>query len=212
MIILRTNGSLIGEFESVEAAVKFRADLSRAYLSEANLSRANLSWANLSWANLSEANFSEANLFGADLSRANLSWANLSGANLSRANLLGASLSRAGFDEKTLFPPISILPQGDIIGWKKLSRGVICALKIPSEARRVNSTTRKCRAEWARVTMLYSDSIPDLSHGMCGTFDSKLIYKVGEIVKPDSFDPDFRVDCSHGIHFFITRQEAETYD
>lgn len=29
--------------------------------------------------------------------------------------------------------------------------------------------------------------------------------------RPDKFDPDVRVECSHGIHFFLTREEAETY-
>jgi hypothetical protein len=37
------------------------------------------------------------------------------------------------------------------------------------------------------------------------------IYKTGCEVFPDSFDPDPRVECSHGIHFFITREEAEAY-
>ena len=56
----------------VEAAVKYRADLSGANLSGAYLSRADLSGANLS----------RANLYGADLSRANLSDANLYGAKI----------------------------------------------------------------------------------------------------------------------------------
>jgi len=39
----------------------------------------------------------------------------------------------------------------------------------------------------------------------------KTEYKVGETVKPDSFDDNPFVECTHGIHFFITRQEAEDY-
>jgi len=80
---------------TLEAAVKSRADLSRADLSGANLFRADLSRANLSGANLSRANLSRATLFGADLSRANLFGANLSRADLSGANLFGADLSGA---------------------------------------------------------------------------------------------------------------------
>jgi hypothetical protein len=37
------------------------------------------------------------------------------------------------------------------------------------------------------------------------------LYKVGEIVRPDSFDPDVLVECSHGINFFISKIEAEEY-
>ena len=169
MKIYRNDGSLIGEFESVEAAVKAGADLSHAILSRANLSHAILS---------------RANLFGADLSCSDLSRANL---------------------KNTKLPPISILPEGAIIGWKKLQNNVICKLEIPAEASRVNSTRRKCRAEYAKVLWL--------SEGAegCGTYDSLLLYRVGKIVRPDSYDPDFRVECSHGIHFFITREEAESY-
>jgi hypothetical protein len=32
-------------------------------------------------------------------------------------------------------------------------------------------------------------------------------YQLG-FIKPDSYDPDPRVECSHGIHFFITKEEA----
>jgi len=31
-------------------------------------------------------------------------------------------------------------------------------------------------------------------------------------VAAESFDDDVRVECSSGIHFFITKAEAETYD
>ena len=102
-------------------------------------------------------------------------------------------------------PPLSILADGTIIGWKKLQNDVICKLEIPAEARRVNSTGRKCRAEYAKVLWL-SKGTP-----ACGTYDPNLIYKVGETVWSDSYDFDFRLECSHGIHFFITREEAESY-
>ena len=36
-------------------------------------------------------------------------------------------------------------------------------------------------------------------------------YKVGETVYPDSFDEDRWNECSNGIHFFMTRREAELY-
>ncbi len=81
--------------ETVEEAVKLRADLSGA-----NLSGANLSGANLSKANLWKANLSGANLSGANLSRANLMGANLSGADLSGANLSGANLFYCKMDKK----------------------------------------------------------------------------------------------------------------
>ena len=38
------------------------------------------------------------------------------------------------------------------------------------------------------------------------------LYRPGEIIVPDSFDDDRWNECSNGIHFIITRQEAEDYD
>jgi hypothetical protein len=37
-------------------------------------------------------------------------------------------------------------------------------------------------------------------------------YKVGETVKPDTYDPNPLVECSNGIHFFISKQEAIDYN
>ena len=42
--------------------------------------------------------------------------------------------------------------------------------------------------------------------------DSNFIYRVGEIVRVDNFDENRWNECSTGIHFFITRREAEQYE
>ena len=34
---------------------------------------------------------------------------------------------------------------------------------------------------------------------------------LGEMVYPDEFDPSPLIECSHGIHAFITREEAKSY-
>ena len=186
-----------------------RADLRHADLSGADLTGANLRHADLSRARLLGANLWGANLWGANLLDANLLRANLTGANLSRAHLLDADLSRAILSGAKLsnatFPPLSILPAGDLIGWKKLREG-LCKLKIPAAAKRVNSTGRKCRAEYARVLELF----PKGTKTGYAVYDNTE-YHLGKIVRPDKYDPDFRVECSHGIHFFITREEAQAY-
>lgn len=41
--------------------------------------------------------------------------------------------------------------------------------------------------------------------------DGGFTYRVGETVVPDSFDEDRWNECSNGIHFFITKQEAIDY-
>jgi hypothetical protein len=190
------------------------ANLSGAYLSGADLSRANLSGADLSGANLRSANLSGAYLSGAYLSGADLSGANLSGANLSGANLSGAYLSGAKYDAKTVWPPLSIVAEGTLTVWKKLRDGIVAKLEIPAKAKRTNSTGRKCRAEYAKVLALYqgdaTKALPAKTVGL-STHDGTTQYKAGKLVKPNKFDPDFRVECSSGIHFFLTRAEAEAY-
>jgi hypothetical protein len=229
----RFSGAIIFSIETVSMslcvaeAIKSGADLSRANLyyanlSDANLYCANLSRANLPGANLSRANLSGANLFGANLSDANLSGADLSGANLFGANLFGANLSDANLSGANLFGAdlfgalnseiviarTQICPQeGAFVGWKKLKGDVIARLVIPHDAERVNAmSSRKCRASKAFVHELFgADEAFD-------THTGKLLYKNGCEVIPDKFDNDVRVECSHGIHFFITREEAEVKD
>jgi len=181
-----------------------RADLSRANLygadlSGANLYGANLSGANLSGANLSRANLSRANLYGADLSGANLSGADLYGADLSGANLSGAKNADAAIAQTR------ILPEGQLIGWKKCAGGVIVKLSIPADAKRSHAFGRKCRAEFADVIEVFGASFGISNH------DRKTKYEAGKRVIPDSFDENWQEECSSGIHFFITRIEAENY-
>ena len=150
--------------------------------------------ADLSGADLSRANLIEADLNGADLSRANLSGADLSGADLSRTDLSGADLL-------TLVNQRTILADGDIIGWKKLRNNIICKLRIPADAKRVGGVVgRKCRAELA-----------DVIEGGGFSIQNSIEYKVGNRVTPDNYDPNPLIECTNGIHFFITRQEAEAY-
>jgi len=96
----------------------------------------------------------------------------------------------------------TILPDGDLIAWKKLRDGTICKLKIPAEAKRVGGLIgRKCRADFAVVIFGEGRDIH--------TGNTK--YKIGEKVVPDSFDPNPLIECSHGIHFYITEQEAKDH-
>ena len=177
-----------------------RANLSRANLSDADLSDANLRGANLSGADLRGANLSRANLIRADLSGANLSGADLSRANLSRANLSGVL-----YDENTAFFALQCPEDGSFIGWKKCDNGVIVKLFIPEDAKRSSATTRKCRASRAVVLDVFGAAYGET------TSQVPTVYRKGETVLPDWWDNDRWEECSHGIHFFITRKEAEQY-
>jgi hypothetical protein len=188
-----------------------RADLSRANLSGADLSGADLWGAYLWGANLSGANLSRANLWGADLSVANLSRADLSRADLSRANLSGADLSGAEADDTTTWPAFYVCPDfGAFTAWKKLQDGIVAEIIVPAEAKRVSSVVgRKCRAEYVTVVAL---TAKDGSHPTEGKgLHNGTKYVVGETVRPDSFNDDSKLECTNGIHFFITKAEAVEY-
>ena len=163
--------------------------------------------ADLSGANLYGADLSGANLYGADLSLANLSGANLYGADLSLANLSRADLYGAKVNDGTKLPHFQI-PDGGLLVWKKIN-GKLVTLLIPGEAKRTACLTgRKCRAEYAVVTNIVGGG-PVTSNG-CGN-GVATVYKEGETVRPDSYDDNPMVECSHGIHFFLTRAEAEEW-
>jgi hypothetical protein len=178
-------------------------NLSGADLSEANLSEADLSRADLSRADLSRADLSRADLSGADLSRADLSGANLSGADLSEANLIGADLRGADLRYADL-PDFSITPEeGSFIGFKKTNKGVV-KLLVTENAKRLNAIgSRKCRASEVVVLDGYKDAT--------GTNYAGLKYETGVTLKVENFNDDIRVVCAEGIHFFMTRKEADNW-
>jgi hypothetical protein len=136
-----------------------------------------------------------ADLWDADLWDANLQRADLWGADLWGANLRGANL-----------PHYQIPQHGELRVYKKVD-GKIVHLLIPSWARRTASLVgRKCRASAAKVLAIQDDKpVIAETHGPSTT------YTIGEYVYPNSYDPDPRVECSHGIHFFLTREEAEEW-
>ena len=130
--------------------------------------------------------------------------ANLSGANLFEANLSEAYLSGAIGLEQTI-----IVPDGNLIVYKKCSNDIIATLEIPTSAKRSNSTSRKCRAEYAKILSLeYNKKFVDTAHSM---HDEKFKYEVGKVVKCDKWDENRWNECSGGIHFFLTRKEAEDF-
>lgn len=206
------------------------ADLRSADLKDADLDSANLCGADLYRANFDQANLRDANLSSADISAANFRWANLHGAtlvsanatnadfryaNLYAANLTNANLHEAGFTRTDLarakLPPVVAArlltcPQtGAFEAWKKCDRGVIVRLRIPADAARSSATGRKCRAERAEVLEVIGAEVG------VSSYDGATEYRVGEVVECHEWGKDRWTECSGGIHFFITREEAQAY-
>lgn len=189
----------------------FRAKLVGANMSGANLSGANLSGADLFRCNLSGADLSGADLFSCNLMCADLSGADLSGVILSGANLSGADLSGAVNSSLSLMQT-SIVPEtGSFEGWKKLQKGYIAQLRIPAKAFRSSGTGRKCRASSAKVIAIYDKSGKKVTGPCESTYDSSFKYEVGKTVSVKDFGMNRFEECAPGIHFFLSRIEAENY-
>lgn len=178
------------------------ADLQGANLRGANLRGANLYGADLYGADLQGADLRGANLYGADLYGAYLSGADLRGANLRGADLRGANLTEAVGIKETYLAPET----GAFTAWKKCQNGVIVKLRIPAKARRSNATGRKCRADFVKVLQVFG-----AEEGLSMHDNGKTVYRKGETVHCGTWCEDRWTECGGGIHFFMTREEAESY-
>ena len=191
------------------------ADGRRANLQDADLQDMDLRGADLWGADAQNAFFAGADLQNADLGKADLRGADFFYANLQNVELRGADLRDARLQGAKNIPDLpwmSIVPEcGSFIGWKRVGAHII-KLKILEDAKRSNATGRKCRCSAAEV--LEIQNIDGTESGIDRVYNNNYCganYVVGEIVTPDSFDDDRWNECSNGIHFFITRQEAVDY-
>ena len=190
------------------------ADLSGADLTDAKLYGANLSYANLTGANLSDtdlidADLTDAKLYGANLSYANLTGANLSYANLTVADLTGTNLTYANLtntilDEKEQCRKGIVLTEPMTV-YKKSDEGKIITLEMPVGAKVFSINNNKRRTNKAKVIDMQGET--ELS----SMYDASFKYHVGDEINIIDFDDNYNVECSTGIHFFLTREEAENF-
>ena len=141
--------------------------------------------------------------------------ADLRGADLRGANLRGANLYGA---DRIPFIPFACPSDGSFVGWKKISRysenyygEYLVKLRIPDDARRCSANTTECRCDKAEVLEITNIETSEKVDVITNTNEVRCVYKVGEMVYPDSFDEDRWNECSNGIHFFINKQEAIDY-
>ena len=124
----------------------------------------------------------------------------------------------------------SICPStGEFIGWKKVHAfkpgddgffwcDALVKLQILSDSKRSNSLGRKCRCDKAKVLditvlddeELKNEKIENLI--FCSDYDPDFKYVIGQLVQAPDFDENPFHECAPGIHFFITKEEAEDYN
>ena len=213
----------------------YKSDLRGANLCQTLLQHTNLSYADFREAtlndadifnsNFSYADFGNASLVGAYLPRSNLTRADFQGANLCWAHLCNCvfcdtDLRDCNFmysnlrgSEYVPYIPLQCPSDGAFVGWKKVNN-VLIKLEIPADAKRSSATTNKCRCDKAKVLGFY-DSLGskelNITELVNDKYGKKCKYVKGEMVYPDCFDENRWNECSHGIHFFVNKQDAVNY-
>ena len=186
------------------------ANLIGANLEGTNLRNTNLSYANLIVVNLRGADLREANLIGVNLKGTDLKGVDLRGANLTNANLIGADLTNVKYNNMTASFTLQCQEEGSFIGYKKADNKIV-KLLITEDAKRSSATTRKCRCNKAKVLSITSLDGKENFEKVNSDYDIDFVYEVGKIVEVENFDDNRWKECSNGIHFFITRDEAVMY-
>ena len=187
-----------------------RADLRYTDLSGADLTDVDLRYANLRGTDLRYANLRYANLSDADLRKADLRCADLRGVNLGGADLRGVNLRGIKTNIYTIGYSLACPEKGSFIAYKK-ANGCIIKLLILEDSKRSSATTVKCRCDKAKVLDIENIKTGLKVMEVRSNYDSKFIYRVGEIVSVDNFDDDRWNECSTGIHFFMNRENAMNY-
>lgn len=157
-------------------------------------------------AKLINTDFSDADLRGCTLKNANVTSANFYYALLEQTNL-----ENVIYDNSTKFFGNSCKKEGYIIGYKKCFNYRIVKLLIPKDAKRSSATNEACRCEKARVLSITNLDETKSYQDAFSLNDANLIYRVNEMVYPDSYNDDPWIESTHGIHFFSTRQQAIDY-
>lgn len=205
-------------------------DLSHADLSMYNLSYANLCYSNLRYADLMHTNLSHADLHNTDLSYANLRYTDLSDANLKETcllsvNLSGSILSNADLYKAYLTDAIlsdtildekdrirkGIILEEDLKGYKQCQKGLIVELIIPKGSIVFSINKSKCRTNRAKVVSITDINGEAIYDKAVSYHDDTFTYEVGKEYEIENFNLMYNVECSSGIHFFRTRQEAVDY-
>lgn len=201
-----------------------------ASFSFSDFTYSDFSFENLSFCDFNHSYFKGVVFSGSDLTKADFSDATivdcdfrdtiLSGTNFFNAKIYNTSFIFAKIDEFSSLNnyPMTCPSHGDFIGWKKLNNKII-KLLIPAEAKRVSGASRKCRAEFAKVLDIQNEDgtsadVSSITNEEITLFYPKvkpITYTIGEMVYPDSFDENRWNECSSGIHFFISRNEATAY-
>ena len=186
-------------------------DLRRCVMSKCDMRDCIISNCELSGSGMLGSDMRNCNIGKCDMRNCTISKCDLSNCNISKCDLSGSDLSNCNTSGAKIFFPIACPEEGEFIGFKKVN-DLVVKLKITEDAKRCSATSRKCRCSKAIVLSITNiDGTESDKTEVASDHDGAFIYRVGETVEEPKFCEDRWNECSEGIHFFITRKEAEDY-
>lgn len=173
---------------------------------------------------LNAVNFFDSYLTGCNFSKSVLNNVDFKSSDIRNTNFNDAIMNDIQINEATAGYALVCPEEGSFIAFKKaalqLKNGeeevdIIIKLEIPEDALRSSATTRKCRASKAKVLGFY-----DFDHNpyeLCedeyvtSNYDRYFTYEIDKTYTIEDFDTNRWRECSTGIHFFMTFDEAVNY-
>ena len=114
------------------------------------------------------------------------------------------------YDVLDAFIPMACPNEGSFIGYKKCRDERIVQLEVPEDAKRSSAYGKKCRCDRAKVLGIWTLDGEETEYAV-SIFDSDFVYYRGKAVEVQNFNRNRFNECAVGIHFFMTRKEAEDY-
>ena len=114
------------------------------------------------------------------------------------------------YDVLDAFIPMACPKEGSFIGYKKCRDERIVQLEVPEDAKRSSAYGKKCRCSRAKVLNIWTADGEEAGYAI-SCHDETFVYHKGKTVEVKDFNGSRFNECSSGIHFFMTREEAENY-
>lgn len=197
------------------------ADLSNMDFTLSSFQNTVLDGADFENSSVENALFDGCSMKGADFKNARMVTASfrrcdMRGCNIEDANLFGAVLEHADLEgivsnEGTKWFRLHCPEKGAFLGYKKCVNDRMVQLLIPADAKRTSATLPSCRCSKAKVLTIKSFDFTKNFDEAWSLVDENFVYKKGEWVEVKDFNEDRWQDSTTGIHFWMSRAEAEAY-
>ncbi len=157
------------------------------------------------------ASFKNAKMVTASFRYCDMRECNIEGANLYGAVLEFARLDGIISNDDTKWFRLHCPETGAFLAYKKCVNDRMVQLLVPADAKRTSATLPSCRCNKAKVLTIKSFDFKENFDEAWSLVDENFVYKKGEWVEVKDFNENRWQDSTTGIHFWLTRAEAEAY-